>query len=116
MTKDSKEKARIFAQGRDAGLAAVALKPDCAECHFWASINMALYGDTVGVFKMLFSLQEIEEHLKQTLKLKPAYVNGGAYRLLGLIEQKLPGILGGSNSRARDYFEKAISIAPRRSR
>lgn len=112
LTKDSSRKERIFAQGRDAGLAALALEPGCAECHFWTAINMALYGDTVGVFKMLFSLSEIEDHLKTSLKLDPTYAGGGAYRLLGLIEQKLPGILGGSNGRAREYFEKAIAASP----
>lgn len=112
LTHEDAEKEKIFAQGRDAGFKALALKPDCAECHFWTAINMALYGDTVGVFKMLSSLKDIESHLQKTITLNPVYANGGAYRILGLIQQKLPGILGGSNSRAREYFEKAVAIAP----
>ncbi len=106
------ERSKIFAQGREAGQAAISKKNDCAPCHFWTAINMALYGKEVGVFKMLFTLREIREHLKVSATLDPAYANGGAQRLLGAIEENLPGILGGSNDRARDYYEKATVIAP----
>lgn len=108
----AEEKERIFRSGRDAGQRGFQLKESCAPCHFWYAINAALYGQTVGVFKMAFSLNEIRDHLKRVTELDPAYAWGGAYRLLGLIEQKLPGILGGSNDRARTYFEKAIAVAP----
>jgi hypothetical protein len=110
--KEDDEKKIIFREGRDAGLAAAKETPNCAACHFWAAINMALYGQTVGVFKMFFSLGDIRDHLKESVRIDPTYANAGAYRLLGLIEQKLPGILGGSDDRARDYFEKAISTSP----
>lgn len=106
--KENDKKARIFSEGRDAGLAAIKLNPNCAACHFWTAINMALYGDAVGAVKMLSSVSKIEEHLNESIKLDPKYANAGAYRLLGIIKQKLPGILGGSNKKAREYFEKAI--------
>lgn len=106
------EKVSLFKEGRDAGQNAIALKPDCAACEFWTAMNMALYGEAVGVVKMLFSVQEIEAHLKRTLELYPGYAHAGAFRLLGLIEQKLPGIFGGSNDRAFAYFHKAIDQAP----
>ena len=112
LAKNGDEKESLFAEGRDAGLSTIQLAPACAPCHFWTAINMALYGQTVGVFKMFFSLPSIREHLEQTIKLDPAYAGGGAYRLLGLIEQKLPGILGGSNDRARELIQQAIDTAP----
>lgn len=110
--KDSDEKAKLFAEGRDAGRAALKKDPDCAACHFWTAINMALYGNEVSVFKMLFTLKDIQSHLKETLRLEPCYAYGGAHRVLGKIEQKLPGILGGSNRRAREYFEAAVATCP----
>jgi hypothetical protein len=66
----------------------------------------------VGVLKMLFALGDLREHLNEVVKLDPRYAYGGAYRTLGLIDEKLPGILGGDNDRARDYYEKAIAVAP----
>jgi tetratricopeptide (TPR) repeat protein len=109
---DKDEQIKIFAEGRDAGLLSAELDHQCASCRFWAAINMALYGQTVGVVKMLFSLKQIRELLKESKALDPSYAHAGAQRLLGLIYQKVPGILGGSNSRAKDYFEEAISTAP----
>lgn len=113
--KDKKlkhERADLYKEGRDAGRAALKAKPECAPCHFWTAINMALYGDTVGILKTLFTLGEIKDHLKESLGIDPKYAYSGAYRLLGLIEQKLPGILGGSDDRAREYLEKAIATSP----
>lgn len=112
LTKESDTRKEIFAEGRDAGLAGVKLDEKCAACHFWGALNLALYGDAVGVFKMYFALGDLREHLNQVVKLEPQYASGGAYRLLGLIEQKLPGILGGDNDRAKEYFEKALAVAP----
>jgi tetratricopeptide (TPR) repeat protein len=103
---------KIFAEGRDAGLRAAELDPKCASCRFWAAINMALYGQTVGVFKMLFSLAKIQDLLKQSIALDPKYAYSGAQRLLGLIYEKIPGIIGGNNDLARNYFQEAINVSP----
>jgi tetratricopeptide (TPR) repeat protein len=112
LTSDASEKEKIYAEGRDAGGRALKANPQCGGCHFWTAINMALYGETVGIFKMLFSLKTIQEHLRQSITADPTYAYGGAHRLLGLIDHKLPGILGGNNKRAREHFEKAIAVAP----
>ena len=112
IAKDDDEKLQIFAEGRDAGKSALELAPKCAPCHFWTAINMALYGKHAGIFKMFFSISTIRHHLQETVNIDPGYAGAGAYRLLGLIEQKLPGILGGSNKRAKEYFEKAIRTVP----
>lgn len=114
LAKKDDEKEKYWAEGRDAGEAAVkaAGEGKCAPCHFWTAINKALYGQSVGVFKMFFSLPSIRDHLEKTVAADPTYAYSGAYRLLGLIEQKLPGILGGSDDRAKEYFEKAIKTTP----
>ena len=112
LTHDSDAKEKLFAEGRDAALSAAEHAPDCAACHFWAAINMALYGQEVGVFKMLFSLKDVEAHLKRSIEIDPTYASAGGYRLLGAIREKLPGILGGSNREARNYYLQAIERAP----
>jgi len=109
---DEARKAAHFSEGREAGLASIRLSPSCAECQFWTAINMALYGQSRGVVSMLFTLGEIRERLLGSAKLDPTYVQGGAYRALGMIERKLPGVLGGSSQRAEDYLKKAIQVAP----
>jgi hypothetical protein len=111
-TKNEDDQIKIFREGRDAGLEASELDHSCADCRFWAAINMALYGQRVGVFKMLFSLSQIQDLLKQSVALNPTYAYSGAQRLLGSIYQKIPGIIGGDNSRAQTYFEHAIQSSP----
>jgi hypothetical protein len=111
-TKDPTVQAKTFEEGRDAGLRASELDPKCASCRFWAAINMALYGQTVGVFKMLFSLSQIQDLLKQSIALDPKYAYSGAQRLLGLIYEKIPGVIGGSNEQAKNYFHEAINLSP----
>jgi len=110
--EDSDQKKVIFTEGRDAGLTAVQLAPDCAPCHFWLAINMALYGQTMGRVKMLFSLKTIREHAQIAKKIDPTYAFAGSDRLLGQIDQGLPGILGGSYQDAQKHFQDAIKAVP----
>jgi hypothetical protein len=112
LTPNEKEQEKIFNEGQLAGKQASELDPKCAPCQFWTAINMALYGQAVGVVKMLFTLDEIQTRLKKVIALDPGYAGSGAYRLLGTIQWKLPGILGGSNKRAKENFEKAIETSP----
>jgi tetratricopeptide (TPR) repeat protein len=112
LTKDSDEKEKLFREGVEAATTAAKLEPRCAACEFWAAIDTALVGETVGVFKTISLLGEVKDRLKRVIELDPAYAYGGAFRLLGMIDQKLPGILGGDNARAREYFERAIKTAP----
>ena len=107
------EREKVLAEGRDVGEVAIRLSPQaCAPCHFWTAIDMAMYGESVGVLKMLFSLTAIRKHLEASIAADPHYAFGGAYRLLGLIYQKVPGFFGGSNAKAKAYFLSAIASAP----
>jgi hypothetical protein len=110
--KDPDKKAEIYEKARDIAKAGTKANPNCAPCHFWAAVNGSLYANSVGALKVLVSLEGIQKHLKASVEADPTYASGGAYRTLGLIQQKLPGIFGGSNDRAREYYDKAMSVAP----
>lgn len=106
------KKKEYFREGAQFGEESANRKPDCAPCHFWTAINFALYGQTVGAFRMLSLLPKVQKHLHRCREIDPTYAMGGAYRILGFIEQALPGILGGSHAKAIEYFEQAIGAAP----
>lgn len=110
--KRDEEKLELFARGRDVGRAGIGADPECVACYFWTAVNMALYAHTAGVFRTLVTLPEVKAHLQKVVEKEPSYAYGSALRFLGLIEQNVPGILGGSNARARAYFEQALQIAP----
>lgn len=110
--EEPSQKTARFEEGKDSATRALEIDPECAPCHFWKAINMALLGQEIGAFKMIFSLKEILHHLEKVNEIDPAYAYGGSDRVVGLILAKLPGILGGSNSQARERFERAIKVAP----
>lgn len=113
IVKTDAEMEKLHAEGRDVGLIAIKNGPEkCAPCHFWTAINMALYGQAVGVLKMLFSIPDIRKHTEASILADPTYAYAGGYRLIGKIYEKVPGIFGGSNSKAKEYYEKAIQTAP----
>jgi hypothetical protein len=112
LAKADDEKLELFGEGRDAATEAAKLDPDCGPCHFWAGINRAQYGSTSGIFRTIATLGIVRQNLERAAEIDPSYAFGGPNRVLGLIDQKVPGILGGSNSRAVEHFEKAIQAAP----
>jgi tetratricopeptide (TPR) repeat protein len=105
-------KQKLWAEGRDAARRGAEIDPSCAPCHFWTAINMALYGESVGVLKMLFTLKTVRRHLQRSIELDPVYSYCGAARVQGVIDRRLPGMLGGSKQRARQRFEQAIQDCP----
>ncbi|MCM0606662.1 MAG: hypothetical protein KA715_11275 [Xanthomonadaceae bacterium] len=110
--KNKDEKRKYFDQGYQAGLSSLKVTPECGRCHFWTAINLALRSEDSRAQAFLGALGEIRDHLKESMKYEPAYAGGGAHRLLGIIDMKMPGILGGSDERAKAHFESAISESP----
>ena len=108
VVSDTDELKKLYTEGRDISMKCLEVAPNYVPCHFWGAINMVLYAETVGVVKMLFSLGKVREHLQRAIALDPTFMGGGAYRLEATIEEKLPGILGGSYDRAREFYEKSI--------
>ena len=112
VAKDKAEKEAFYAEGRDVALEAVKLNPNCAPCQLLAGVNMALYGESVGVVKMIFTLRPIRRHLRKSLELDPSFAEGAAARTLATIDQVVPFFLGGSKKRALQYYEQALGIDP----
>lgn len=111
-TSEEDAKKTLHQEGIDAGQKAIALDKNCAPCHFWTAINIALFGEAKGVFSTLFRLDEVQEHAQKSAALNPSYAWAGAYRLLGVVDQKVPSLLGGDDERSKKYFEKALKLAP----
>ena len=85
---------------------------DCAPCNFWTAVNLALLSELRGPFRALRTLKEVRALLAKTAEIDPAYAAGGAHRILGMIETRLPRLIGGDPYEARRYFKAAIATAP----
>ena len=108
----SAEKLAIFDDGVKRARAAVALKPDGAEGHFWLGVLVGVHGEEKGIFKALGSVPEIQKEMEACLKLDPAVECAGPHRLLGRLYFKLPFFKGGDNKKSIEYLEKAVSSCP----
>jgi len=106
------EKILTFQKGIDLSKKAVELAPQSAEAHFWLAGNYGSYGETKGVLKSLFLLKPIRQELRKVLEINPQYDGGGAYRVLGVVDYKVPGFAGGSRKRALEELNKAAQIDP----
>lgn len=111
-TDAHRDRLEIYKRGIRAGQDSIAMNPECAPCHFWTAVNIALYGQENGVLSSLAKLPEVQRRLESTIQLDPSYASGGAFRILGKIYETLPGLFGGSNEKAKELYEKALRIAP----
>ena len=102
----------FFETGIRYGEKAVDLYPQSAEAHFWLGVNYGSFGDTKGVLKSLFLIKPIRSQMEIVNHLNERYQDGGADRVLGILDYKVPGFAGGDKWRAGEWLKKAYDINP----
>src|SRR5882762_2917892 len=113
--QESREKliARSFhAEGADAGKLATRFAPDRVEGHFWLGVNIALLAGLEPIAKAAPHALRAKRALRKAISLDASYHAAGPLRVLARLQQRLPQLLGGGIARARENYERAISIAP----
>lgn len=106
------ERKRVFAEGHELAEIAASRNPDCAPCHMLAGVNQALWGQEVGIFRVLSGLPNVKRHLQRSTELDPAFAGASALRVRAQIARVLPRWLGGGKEKARSYLQRAIETAP----
>ncbi len=131
---DSVERARMFyLRGRDYAMRALlqnrkmkeaidkdipsfqaalaTLSKDDVPAVFWTAFGWGSYinitRSDVGVVADLPKVLAMMEFVRQT---DPTYFHGGPYLILGSIEGSVPQSLGGKPEKAKEYFERALSV------
>jgi len=107
-----KAKSDYFERGITAAQAAVAATPDRPEARFWLAALYGSYGESRGVLKSLKLVGPMREQLEAINRIDERYQGGGALRVLGVIDYKVPGFAGGSRKRAIERLERAVTIDP----
>ncbi len=85
----------------------VEVNPGGVEGHLWLGVIYTKYGEVKGVLKALFLVRPTKKEMYKAIELDDTYEGAGAYVVLGRVFAKVPGIFGGSNNKAREYYEKA---------
>ena len=106
------DRRRIFEEGHKLAESAAERAPDCAPCHMLAGVNQALWGQQVGIFRVISGLPRVKGHLQRSTELDPTFAGASALRVRSQIARVLPRWLGGGKKRARSYLYRAIEIAP----
>lgn len=110
--KDQKE--AIFTQAVEAAKKAVAINPKSVPGHFWLGVTYGVYGSAKGIMKSLSLVDPIKEEMAFVIETDPDYEAGGAYRVLGRLYFKLPGLFGGDNDLAIENLDIAVKKGPQR--
>lgn len=112
MVPSKGEKEVVVKEGVSSAKKAVEVNPHGVEGYFWLGVSYTKVGEVKGVLKSLFLIGPIKRAMRKVIAMDDTYECGGAYTVLGRVYSQLPGILGGSDKKAREYYEKARSICP----
>ncbi|MFN0117130.1 MAG: tetratricopeptide repeat protein [Elusimicrobiota bacterium] len=109
---NKKEKLRFFEEGISICEALIQKYPNSSDAHFWLSAHYGSYGENKGIMKSLALLKPIKRELNEIIRIDDHFQGGAGYRILGIVDYKVPGIAGGNKKRAKEYLDKAMAIDP----
>jgi tetratricopeptide (TPR) repeat protein len=106
------DKVLWFENGMERARQGLEKNPNSVECHFWLGANMGSYGESKGVLKSLGLVKPIRQAMEKIILINDKYQSGGAYRVLNVVDYKVPGFAGGNKKRALERLTKAVEIDP----
>jgi hypothetical protein len=96
-------------RGVAAGTQAAAMAPNQPEGHFWLAADMGALAESFGLSQGLKYRGRIKSEIETVLAIDDAWLEGSGFRALGWWFHKVPGLFGGSESRAEQNLRKALS-------
>ena len=106
------ERRSALETGIAAARAAVTIRPDRPEGHFWLAANMGALAESFGLRQGLKYRGDIKDALLTVLRIDPAFQQGSADRALGRWYFKVPGLFGGSDRKSEEHLRKSLSYNP----
>lgn len=107
------ERRRWLETGLAAATDAVALNDARPEGHFWLAATMGALAESYGLRQGLKYRSRIKSALERVLAIEPSFMEGSADRALGRWYHKVPGLFGGSVSKAEHHLRKSLEYNPR---
>jgi tetratricopeptide (TPR) repeat protein len=110
---DKTEQLQDFQTAMGLAQKAVQLNPESVEAHFWLGATAGCYGKAKGILKSLTLVKSIRQEMNEVIRLNDHYLSGAAYRIIGVLDYKVPALLGGDRTRAKEGMDKAFAMDPR---
>lgn len=101
-----------YERGVETGKRAIALEPKRPEGHFWMAASMGALAESYGLRNGLRYRGAIKEALETVLEIAPDYQQGSADRALGRWYDRVPGLFGGSNTKAVEHLRRSLTYNP----
>lgn len=109
---DRKSALSEYNAGRDYGREAAKAAPDRPGGYFFEAANLARENNLKGTFSNLWGIGTVRKLNEKTVSIDPDYFYRGPDRFFCAMYTKLPGLLGGSASRAIEHGRKAVGAFP----
>ena len=110
LSKDEKEKEKVFEDGAAAGRIASRIEPNKADGYFWYGANLGEEAKLSPVTVGVKSVDDIKAALNKVIEIDPKYQNASAYDGLAQVELSTAGLMGGKPEKAVELLEQGLKI------
>ena len=101
-----------YGMGREFGRKAAEASPKAPGGHFFEAASLGRENNLKGSFSSLWGISTVRRLNDKTAELDPDYFYRGPDRFFCAMYTKLPGLLGGSTSKAIEHGKKAVEAFP----
>jgi len=101
-----------YGKGREYGRKASEIAPGKPGGYFFEAANLARQNNLKGTFSNVLGISTVRKLNEKTAGIDPDYFYRGTDRFFCAFYTKLPGLLGGSTSKAIEFGKRAVAAYP----
>jgi tetratricopeptide (TPR) repeat protein len=110
--KDKGDALAHYGKGIEYGKKASGIAPEKPGGFFFEAANLARRNHLKGTFSNLWGISRVRKLNEKTASIDSGYFYGGTDRFFCAFYTKLPGLLGGSTTKAIDFGKRAVEAYP----
>lgn len=108
----ARDRTRHFKAGMAAARQAIAAGPERADGYFWLGANLGSHAGAGGILAALRYLKPTRQAFETSVRIDPRFNKGTAWCLLGKYYEAVPGLFGGSKTKAEAMLRRCLAVDP----